>query len=85
LVINGHNHDYQRFTRINANGNLVRNGLREIVAGLYKFGTILSTSQVRNSSTYGVLKVTLEAASYSWKFIPVAGQTFTDGGITPCR
>jgi hypothetical protein len=89
-MVNGHDHDYERFTQMNANGNPVRKGMREIVAGtggagLYKFGTVLSTSQVRNSSTHGMLKLTLEAAGYSWKFIPVAGKTFTDGGTTSCR
>jgi hypothetical protein len=90
LVINGHEHDYERFTQMNANGNPVRSGMREIVAGtggagLYSFGKILSTSQVHNSSTHGVLKLTLNPTSYSWKFVPVAGKTFTDGGTTNCR
>ena len=39
---------------------------------------------MRNSSTYGVLKLTLNSASYSWKFVPVAGKTFTDSGTTSC-
>jgi hypothetical protein len=90
LVLNGHDHTYERFTQMNANGSAVRQGLREIVigtggAGLYGFGTILSTSQVRNSSTHGVLKLTLNATGYDWKFIPVAGKTFTDSGSTSCR
>src|ERR1041385_7550995 len=51
----------------------------------YGFGTILSTSQVRNSSTYGVLKLTLNSSSYSWKFVPVAGSSFTDSGTTNCH
>lgn len=90
LVINGHDHEYERFTQMNANGSAVSKGMREFVVGtgganLYKFGTILSTSQVHNSSTYGVLKLTLNATGYSWKFIPVAGKTFTDSGSTSCR
>ena len=90
LVLNGHEHNYERFKQMNASGSAVSNGLREIVigtggAGLYGFGSIRSTSEVRNSSTYGVLKLTLNSTSYSWKFLPVAGKTFTDSGTTSCR
>jgi acid phosphatase type 7 len=90
LVLNGHEHHYERFKQMNASGSAVSSGLREIVvgtggAGLYGFGSIRSTSEVRNSSTYGVLKLTLNATSYSWKFVPVAGKTFTDSGTTSCR
>jgi acid phosphatase type 7 len=90
LVLNGHEHHYERFKQMNASGSAVSNGLREIVvgtggAGLYGFGSARSTSEVRNSSTYGVLKLTLNSTSYSWKFVPVAGKTFTDSGTTSCR
>jgi len=90
LVLNGHDHSYERFKLMNKNGQSVTTGMREIVvgtggAGLYSFGTVLSTSQVRNSSTYGVLKLTLSSTGYSWKFIPVAGKSFTDSGSTSCR
>jgi len=90
LVINGHEHNYERFAEMNASGSAVSSGLREIVVGTggmshYGFGTILSTSQVRNSSTFGVLKLTLNSSSYSWQFVPVAGSTFTDSGSTNCH
>ena len=90
LVINGHEHHYERFAEMNASGSAVSSGLREIVVGTggmshYGFGTILSTSQVRNSSTFGVLKLTLNSSSYSWQFVPVAGSTFTDSGSTNCH
>jgi acid phosphatase type 7 len=51
----------------------------------YPFGTIRPNSQVRNATTYGVLKLTLHASSYEWKFLPVAGKTFTDSGTTGCH
>lgn len=90
LVINGHEHNYERFKQMNASGTAVSSGLREIVVGTgginhYGFGTILPTSEVRNSTTYGVLKLTLTSTSYSWKFVPIAGKTFTDSGTTNCR
>jgi hypothetical protein len=90
LVINGHEHNYERFKEMNASGVSASPGLREFVVGTggvnhYGFGSALSTSQVRNSSTYGVLKLTLNSTSYSWKFVPVAGKTFTDSGTTNCH
>jgi hypothetical protein len=33
----------------------------------------------------GVLKLTLRADSYAWKFVPTAGKTFTDSGTTNCH
>ena len=90
LVISGHEHHYERFKPMNASGSAVSAGLRQFVvgtggAGLYGFGSIKSTSEVRNSSTHGVLKLTLSSTGYSWKFVPVAGKTFTDSGTTSCR
>jgi hypothetical protein len=90
IVLNGHEHNYERFKEMNASGSASSPGLREIVVGTggashYGFSTSLSTSQVRNSSTYGVLKLTLNSTSYSWKFVPVAGKTFTDSGTTNCH
>jgi acid phosphatase type 7 len=90
LVINGHEHNYERFAQMNASGATVSQGLREIVVGTggeghYSFGSTLSASQVRNSSTYGVVKLTLSSNSYTWQFVPVAGSTFTDSGSSNCH
>ena len=90
LVLNGHEHHYERFAEMNAEGAVVSPGLREIVIGtggrdLYEFGTALPGSEVRNGATYGVLKVTLNADGYDWEFIPIAGSTFTDSGSTSCH
>ena len=90
IVISGHEHSYERFKEMNASGSASSPGLREFVVGTggashYGFGSTLSTSQIRNSSTYGVLKLTLSSTSYSWKFVPVAGKTFTDTGTTNCH
>jgi hypothetical protein len=91
LVINGHEHQYERFAQMNASGAEVSQGLQEIVVGtgggeaLYPFGTPLTASQVCNNTTFGVLKLTLHETSYDWEFIPVAGSTFTDRGSAPCH
>jgi hypothetical protein len=90
LVINGHEHNYERFKQMNATGSAVSQGLREIVVGTggrshYSFGSALASSEVRNSTTFGVLKLTLSSTGYSWQFVPVAGSTFTDSGSTACH
>ncbi len=90
LVLNGHEHHYERFSEMNASGAAVSQGLREIVVGtggaaLYPFGSPKAASQIRNNTTYGVLKLTLRATSYDWQFVPIAGSTFTDSGSDTCH
>jgi acid phosphatase type 7 len=90
LVVNGHEHHYERFAEMNASGAVVSQGLREIVVGtggaaLYPFGPPKSASQVRNNTAYGVLKLTLRPNGYDWQFVPIVGSTFTDSGSDDCR
>jgi hypothetical protein len=91
VVLNGHNHQYERFAPQNPSGQLDNTrGIREFVAGTggrshYSFGTIQPNSEVRNGDTYGVLKLTLHSNSYDWQFVPEAGKTFTDSGTGTCH
>jgi hypothetical protein len=91
IVINGHEHMYERFAPQNPMGIAEPSrGIREFVVGTgggivgYPIGTPLATSEVINNATYGVLKLTLNTNSYDWEFVPVAGQTFTDSGSALC-
>src|SRR5207249_1648828 len=66
------------------------NGLRQFTVGtggttVDAFGTPLATSEVRATGVYGVLKLTLGDGGYSWQFVPIAGQTFTDAGSGDCH
>jgi len=45
----------------------------------------LANSEVRNSDTFGVLKLTLHANGYDWTFVPEAGKTFADSGSGGCH
>jgi hypothetical protein len=45
----------------------------------------LRGDEVRNNSTWGVLKLTLRADAHDWEFVPVAGQTFTDQVTGTCH
>lgn len=91
VVLAGHDHSYERFAPLNTDGQIDElQGTRAIVVGtggrsLYAFRTIQTGSEVRNSKTYGVLKLTLHPDAYSWEFVPVAGETFKDSGLQTCR
>lgn len=90
LVLNGHEHNYERFAPMDAHGRADSRGMREIIVGtggreFYDFGNPLPASEVRNSSTFGVLKLILRENGYDWQFIPVEGSTFTDSGSTECH
>lgn len=91
LVLAGHEHNYERFAPQTATGALdTARGLVELVAGTggythYGFGTPIANSLVRNGTAFGVLKLTLSAGSWSFEFVPVAGETFTDSGTGTCH
>jgi acid phosphatase type 7 len=90
LVLNGHVHNYERFAPQNPDGMVDPSGPVEIVAGTggvshYASGSPIANSVVRNSTTYGVLKLTLHASSYDFQFVPVPGGTFTDSGSGTCH
>ncbi|MDP9482543.1 MAG: metallophosphoesterase [Chloroflexota bacterium] len=90
VVISGHDHDYERFARMSPAGALDGKGIREFVVGTggrshYQINTVRAHSVVHNDDTFGVLKLTLRRASYDWRFIPRAGQRFTDSGTGTCR
>ena len=90
VVLNGHLHNYERFAPQTPSGEAdPEGGIREFVVGtggysLNSFKTTVANSQVRNASTYGVLKLTLHPSSYDWEFVPVAGQSYTDSGSDSC-
>jgi acid phosphatase type 7 len=91
VVLSGHDHVYERFAPQTPSGQLdTARGIREFVVGSGgvnhgRFNTIKPNSQVRNASTYGVLKLTLDPTSYSWNFVPEAGKSFRDSGTYACH
>jgi PKD repeat protein len=90
LVVSGHDHDYERFAPQDGAGVADPTGIREIVIGtggksLVGFSTIRPNSEVRSSSTYGVLRIDLRSAGYSWEFLPTPAGGFADAGSTFCR
>jgi hypothetical protein len=94
VVINGHDHFYQRFALQDSLGNADPTGIREFIAGTgggethSNFPNSVPNVEIddRNNFSRGVLKLTLHPSSYSWEFIPAPGfGTFTDSGTAACH
>jgi hypothetical protein len=91
IVVGGDRHHYERFAPQTPAGTAsAAYGIRQFVVGtggaaLVGFSTPMKNSQVRNSQTYGVLRLTLHASSYDFAFVPIAGQTFRDSGSAACH
>jgi acid phosphatase type 7 len=91
IVLTAHEHSYERFVPMDADGGRDDEGTRLFVVGtgggnLRKYHRPpLPTTVVRNDDTWGVLRLTLRAGGYDWKFLPVAGRRFTDSGTGSCH
>jgi len=91
LVLSAHAHVYERFAPQTPAGKAdPAHGIREIVVGTggeshYGFGTVRPNSQVRNATTFGVMKLTLHSNSYDWRFLPALGKGFSDSGTGTCH
>lgn len=90
LVLAGHEHSYERFAPQDPDGHAdPSNGIREFVVGTGgrshdPLGFATPNSEVRNTDTFGVLRITLTPGHYIWQFIPEEGRTFTDSGSGEC-
>ena len=90
LIINGHSHNYERFAQMDPTGALAPGrGLKEFVVGTggishYAFTYTMPNSEIRDNTSYGVIKLTLKSGGYDWQFIPIPGATFTDSGSGTC-
>jgi len=90
LVLAGHEHSYERFAPQDPDGRAdAANGIREIVVGTGgrshdPLGFAIANSEVRNTDTYGVIKLSLTPGHYKWEFIPEEGKTFVDSGSGEC-
>jgi hypothetical protein len=90
VVINGHDHDYERFAPQDPNGRPdATRGIREFVVGtggaaLRPFPTTAANSELRVAVAHGVIRLVLHAASYDWTFLSSSG-TFGDAGHGTCH
>ncbi len=91
VYLAGHRHFYERLGPMAPNGTSDPvNGVRTFIVGSGGIGgggvtNVHPRSEVRNGDTRGVLKMYLYDDSYAWKFIPIAGKTFSDTGSVACK
>jgi len=93
LILAGHEHSYERFAPQDPDGKSdPKNGIREFVVGTGGrshdlLGFALPNSEVRDWSTFGIIKLTLAPGSYTWEFIPAAAAaaSFHDSGSGICH
>lgn len=89
VVLNGHDHTYERFAPQTGDAVADPQGIREFVVGvggaeLYGLGEIQPNSAVRGIRIFGVLKLKLHATSYDWEFVPAEAGAFSDAGSAGC-
>jgi hypothetical protein len=91
VVVNGHDHDYERFAPQDYRGELdVAHGIREFVVGsggreLRPLKALRPNSEVANADSFGVLKLTLGDGWYRWRFVAAGTSPFTDSGTADCH
>ncbi|MEO8256051.1 MAG: metallophosphoesterase [Acidobacteriota bacterium] len=90
LVINGHDHIYERFAPQDPDGRPdFQRGIRQFIVGtggatLYQFPQVRANSEAR-ASVWGVAVFTLSSGGYQWEFVPVEGAGFRDSGAGVCH
>ena len=91
VVLNGHDHVYERFEPQNADGDVVADGARQFTvgtggAGLHPFVGRRRNAAYRNGDVFGVLMLALRPGAYQWAFIGVDGRIHDrSGSPVPCR
>lgn len=85
LILNGHDHDYQRFAPLDADGAPDPQGIRQFVVGtggawLRPFpGPAPAEVEFRSSDHHGLLRLELGACGYAWRFVATDGTTVDSG------
>jgi Glycosyl hydrolase family 99/Calcineurin-like phosphoesterase len=90
VVLAGHDHDYERFAPMNADGDADSKGATEFVVGTggashYKFQNPLPTSIARISGRNGVLRLQLTEQAYAWQFTEAPNGEVLDNGSSQCH
>ena len=90
VVINGHDHAYERFALQNPDGiHDPVSGIRQFTVGtggasLDQFGKVAANSEVRFNEGFGVLLLKLYEGGYEWEYVVGDGSDFTDVGVGVC-
>jgi len=89
LALAGHDHDYERFLRMDADGHRDAAGLVSFVSGtggksLYRLGTRAPGSAYFQSTDFGLLTLWLGDGGFAWKYRTISGDV-RDAGDASCR
>jgi hypothetical protein len=88
VVVNGHDHHYERMAKINPQGEPDRLiGIRSFIVGtggasFYEIDQVQPFSEVRILNHFGIIQFELRTDSYQWKFINVDGEIMDQGSDT---
>ncbi len=90
LVLNGHEHFYERFHAVDEFGQASSTGVVQLTVGtggvgFSEFASTHPSSEARQNDTYGVVKLRLGAKGWSSEFLGLPGSTFTDTASGECR
>ena len=83
LVLVGHDHNYQRYGKMDSFQVPTTDGLRQVIVGtggtgVYPVRGTHPLLEASNSGTFGVLRLDLTAMGYDATFVPRDGRTYTD-------
>jgi hypothetical protein len=90
MVLNGHEHFYQHFGPMDANGNLVNGGTSQFIVGTggVNLGSASTTPRsavlAQDDVDFGALKLTLHATAADYSFI-TTGNVTRDSGSVACN
>jgi len=90
VVLNGHDHMYERFAPQDADGRADPKGPQEFIVGTgggspSPFNAPRKPNHQEERVGWGVLKLELNPGSYTWTFLPVDPTTPPDSGSASCR
>ena len=90
IVLNGHEHSYERLGPMDADGRADADGVEVFIAGtggaaLRGFDDVVETSQVRIDDRHGVLVLQLAEGSFDWAFHSTPDDTVEDQGTGACH
>lgn len=90
VVLNGHEHNYERFALLRPSGEPGGNGIRQFVVGTggrghYSLGSPIQGSQRQIDDEFGVLKMILRSRSYQWAFVATNPRETLDRGRQRCH
>ncbi|MFC4338000.1 discoidin domain-containing protein [Salininema proteolyticum] len=90
LVLNGHDHHYERFAPQNAHGDHDPDGIVQIVGGMggahpYDIENPQPNSEFRISGSFGVVKLDFTPDGYSWDYVDHTGDVIDSSPEYTCH